>query len=419
VDSAKPSSKDLFFWDIELKGFGLKVTPKGNRVFVVQYWSPARHRTRRRITLGAFGVLTVERARELGRQHLGRVANGADPAMEFAEKRRMLRDETLDQVSALFLEEAHAKMRPRSFEEYARTFRVNILPALGRFPLALLSSREVAALHLQLRDTPYQANRTVQYLRAFMNWAEARGYRYANTNPCLGLQLFPERSRERFLTVKEIGRLGAALAQAERFGLPAAPLHRKTPRSEKTARNRPRSADTPVKANPLVIAAIRLLLFTGWREQEVLTLRWTDVDLERGSATLPNTKTGKSYRPLGKPALALLKRLPRYANSPWVFPGARTGAPLREIQRTWYAARFAAGLSDVRLHDLRHTVASFAVSAGHSLYLTGKLLGHTRSESTQRYAHLGEDVRQATADSVSSAIARAMDGEESIRLSRS
>ena len=409
VEATKAGSIDLFVWDRELKGFGLKVTPKNRRVFVAQYWAPNRHRVRRRATLGAFGTLTVEQAREAAQRLLGRVANGEDPAADATEGRRAAKEATVAAVSVEYLEESQGKVKPRTATEYARLFKAYILPALGKKPVAHVTLRDVAALHSAKRKQPYQANRILNLLGAFLHWAESHGYRARNTNPCRDVPKFPERQRERFLSTEEIGRLGTALAAAERVGLPPAPaLKRKPPRAEK-AKHRPKSADKPIRANAYAVAAIRFLLFTGWREQEALTLRWADIDMERGAATLPDSKTGKSHRPVGAPAIALLAALPRVDGSPYVFPGAREGRPLREIKRVWTAARHAAGLSEVRLHDLRHTVASFAMGSGHSLFLTGKLLGHTRAETTQRYAHLADDARKAAADTVSEALAAALD----------
>ena len=154
-------------------------------------------------------------------------------------------------------------------------------------------------------------------------------------------------------------------------------------------------------ANPFAIAAIRFLLLTGWRESEALTLKWTDVNLDRGTATLPDTKTGRSQRVLGAPARLLLSNLPRVGESPFVFPGAAAEKPLTEISRVWYAVRAAATLDDVRLHDLRHSFASVSASSGGSLLLIGKLLGHKDTATTSRYAHLLDDPVREAADTAS------------------
>ena len=168
-------------------------------------------------------------------------------------------------------------------------------------------------------------------------------------------------------------------------------------------------------ANPFAVAALRFLMFTGWREQEALTLEWKFVGLATGIATLPDTKTGKSVRTLSAPARELLAALPRVKGSPYVFPGRDPKAPLNELQRLWYAARSEARLEDVRLHDLRHSVASFAGGRGYSLFLIGKLLGHRDQRSTARYAHLADDIRRTMADDVGEVIREAMASDPDVQ----
>jgi integrase len=416
VEAVKPAQGDVFLWDTELPRFGVKVTPKGKRVFVVQYWAPNLHRVRRRVTLGAFGPLTVDQAREKATRVLGRVANGEDPSGEHSAEKRSAKHDTVEALSKEYLDYGKARFSPRTVDEYDRIFKTYINPALGRQPVAHVTAREIGQLHMEYRARPIQANRVLQLTKSFLYWCERRGLRAQNTNPCRGIEPYPESAKERFLTVAELARLGVALRTAETKGLPPAPKLRKklNPESKHRTEKQKRGEFSP--ANPFAVAAIRFLLFTGWREQEALTLRWSWIDTERGLATLPRTKTGKSIRPLGAPALELLASLPR-SDSPFVFPGMKPDAPLKEIKRVWGAVRHAAELNDVRLHDLRHTVASFSVGSGHSLYLTGALLGHARSETTQRYAHLADDARRATADSVAGALRAALDGSTAKVLS--
>jgi integrase len=406
IDATQPSAKDLLIWDSELKGFGLKITPGGRRVFVAQYWSPIRKGVRRRVSLGHFGPLTADQGRSAAMQVLAQVAAGHDPAVGKSDPRG---NALVSSAAEDFLTEVRAKLKPRTADEYARLFRVNILPELGSAPLSSVEPSSVARLHVALADRPYLANRILQLLRTFFYWAERREFVIYQRNPCQGISKFKETPSERFLSREEVARLGQALDVAQRKGLPPAPQHRKHAKGRRSAKHRPKSADIPIPANPFAIGAIRFLLLSGWREQEALTLRWTEVDFRRGFASLSDTKSGRSHRPLGAPAIQLLRSLPRIHGSPYVFPGADPHSPLREIRRVWYASRHAARLDDVRLHDLRHTVASFAIAEGHSLYVTGQLLGHLRSETTQRYAHLADDSRRAAADSVSGAIASALE----------
>jgi len=412
IDATPAATSDVFLWDSALKGFGVKITPKNRRVFVFQYWAPNLNRVRRRMTIGPYGALTVDQAREAAQRLQGRVANREDPASELSASRAAARDETVSAISEEFLTDSEGKIKASTAAGYKWLFDKAILPTLGRKPIAQVTLKDVAALHSKHKSRPYLANRVLALVSSLLSWSETRGYRARGSNPCADIARYPEAERERFLTVDEVARLGAALTKAEKEGIPPAPEKREKPTSKEKAKHRPKSADKPVPADPFAVAAIRFLLLTGWRRNEALTLRWADVDLERGTATLPSTKTGRSHRALGAPAVALLAELERMADSPYVFPGRVTGGHLSDIQRLWTAVRHAANLSDVRLHDLRHGWASFAIGGGYSLYLTGKLLGHSRSETTARYAHLADDARKAMADNVSSVIDAALRGKK-------
>lgn len=398
----KGTAKQIM-WDGELPGFGVRVFPTGRRAFVLHYRTKAGRS--RLYTLGRYGVLTPAQAREKAVTTLAAVQAGADPVEQRKAARKAA---TLAELTPDYLAEAEPKLKPRSHAEYTRLIERHIVPKLGRKPVTDITTRDCAKLHHALNKTPYVANRTLDVLSIFMRWCERHGYRERNSNPCSDVEKFPEQGRERFLSVAEIGELGAALTRAEREGLPPAPQHRKRTKRADKLKHRPKTADKPIPANPFAIAAIRFLLLTGWREQEALTLRWADVDFTRKLATLPSSKTGKSHRPLGAPAFALLAGLPRVNGSPYVFPGLKEAQPLREIKRVWFAVRHAAKMPELRLHDLRHTLASVAVAGGHSLYVTGALLGHTRAETTRRYAHLNDDIRNAAADDVSTRIAEAL-----------
>ena len=419
IDALKPAtSGDVFLWDVEVKRFGLRVKPSGAKAFIVAYYAPGLHNVRRRITLGAYGPLTPDEARKRATALLARVARGDDPAREKVEGRRAAKDETVEKLFAQYQDDGIGRRKPRTMEFYESLGKLYILPALGQLPVAKVTARDVADLHRSLRKKPVTANRVVRLVRSFFYWLAKRDL-VAAQNPAKHTEWFPEQGRERFLTVEEMARLGQALRVAETTGLPPAPEHvselgRKKAQGKKRERNIGMFTSELQSANPVALAALRFLMFTGWRELEALTLKWADVDLARGFATLLDTKSRKSVRTLSAPARELLAAQPRRHSSPYVFPGRDPMKPLREIQRLWYAARSHARLEDVRLHDLRHSVASFAGGRGYSLFLIGKLLGHKDQRSTERYAHLADDIRQTMADDVGEGIREAMAADPSV-----
>jgi integrase len=403
VDSLQPGSGDVFTWDDEVRGFGLKITPAGRRVYIAQY-RPAggRRSTTKRITIGAHGTITPEQARVLAKRELAKVAQGHDPAAERAARRA---GSTVRELGEAYLADVRIRRKLMTATKYKWIWEKHVLPLFGSKPVASVTTLEIRRLHRSLHKTPYLANRVVALLGGFFSFAANEGARSPHDNPAHGLELYPERARERFLTPKEFARLGDALTRAERSGLPPAPRHRLKPKDPKKAKHTPKNAHVPIPANPFAVAAIRLLALTGCRENEILTLRWDAVDLDRGYLRLADTKTGKSNRPLGAPAAAIIEALPRLVGSPYVLPGTKPNAPLKGIRRLWYAVRYAAALEELRLHDLRHAFASVPASSGESMLVIQHLLGHVRIGTTERYAHLGADPVKRAADKAAGEIA--------------
>lgn len=369
---------------------------------------------RRRYTIGAYGPLTVEQARRKALELLAQIANGSDPSEAAAEERRSLKEDTVEALFAQYLEDGVGRRKESTREFYESLGRLYVLPALGELPIAKVSARDVAELHLGLREKPTTANRVARLVRSFFYWLERREL-FKGDNPAARTDWYPEAARERFLTVEEMSKLGQALHIAETEGLEPAPQHRKA-LGTKRRRNTGMFTAEHQPANPFAVAALRFLMLTGWPESEALTLRWDAADFDNGRVTLQDTKSGRSVRPLPAPALELIASLPRELGSPYVFPGRVPGQPLRELQRLWYAVRHSAGLEGVRLHDLRHSVASIAGAQGYSLLLIGKLLGHKDQRSTARYAHLSDDARKTMADSVGNEIQRAIGGAASPKV---
>jgi integrase len=413
VDALQSDPKgDYFTWDTELKGFGVRVSALGRRVFVLKY-RPAGRREARRLTLGPYGPLTVEEARQLARRRLGDIANGADPGRE---RRASKLTPTVRELKEAYFAEVKARSKPKTAVEYARMWDKHVDAALGTSKVVDVTVADVARLHRHMRETPYLANRVLAMLGAFFSFAARESIRQRHDNPAHGVERFTETAREFFLTPNQFRTLGEVLARAEREGLPAPPKIRELSRgmsrkrrAKLTGRKRgPYKRHAPPKllpANPYAVVAIKLLMLTGCRESEILTLRWDAVDFERGYLRLRETKTGKSNRPLGRSAALVLHDLPRVQGNPYVLPGSLPRQHLKEIKRLWYAVRYAAGLDDVRLHDLRHSYASVSASAGESMLVLRTLLGHTRVATTERYTHVSDDPVRRAADRTSDDIA--------------
>lgn len=240
---------------------------------------------------------------------------------------------------------------------------------------------DIAKLHHDSRKTPVQANRVLALCSKMFNLAEAWGLRQDGSNPCRHVQRYKEKKRERFLSGDELARVGSSLTKAEETELPSA------------------------------ILAIRLLMFTGCRLSEILTLEWAMVDLEGGVLNLVDSKTGSKLVALPGPAIDLLLEAPRFQGNPYVIFGKKEGAHLVGLFHIWERIRADAGLEDVRLHDLRHSFASVAAAANMGLPLIGKLLGHTQAATTARYAHLSMDPLKAASEEIARRIDEAMKRE--------
>jgi integrase len=359
VEGMRPAASDVFAWDDELRGFGVRVKPSGLRSYLVQYRNA--HGRSKRMTIGEHGRLTAEEARKQARLILAEVDKGGDPAEARDAARKA---PTVTELCVRYLAE-HAASRKKSRSVAGDRGMIDrfIVRALASRKVADVSHADVARLHHSLRQTPYQANRMLALLSKMMNLAEKWGLRPNGTNPCRHVEKFREAKRERFLSSDELGRLGDVLVQAEQNATELAS----------------------------VIAAVRLLVLTGCRLSEVLTLEWQHVDFANSCLRLPDSKTGAKIVHLNAPALAVLAGVERQQGSPWVIAGAKAGTHLVNLEKPWRRIRARAGIPDVRLHDLRHSFASVAVGLGEGLPMIGKLLGHTQTQTTARYAHLATD----------------------------
>ena len=375
VDALTARAREYMLWDHDIKGFGVRVHPSGRKVYLVKY----RHHGRAiKKTIGPHGVIPVAAARARAAEIITAAKTGRDLMG------RVLPDEgdrttTMRDLARRFLDEyvpAHCK--PSSAHSYERSIRYHVLPRIGGRGVAGITRGDVAALHHQMRETPYAANRTLGILSAMFTAAELWGLRSQGSNPCRYVKRFREKARERFLSDEEYRRLGATLREAESTGT---------------------MADS-------AIAAIRLLMLTGCRLSEIMTLRWENVALESAELRLPDSKTGAKVVYLGAPAVTVLRGIAREAGNPWVIAGRRPGTRLASLHFPWGRIRKRAGLDDVRLHDLRHSFASGGLLLGEGLPMIGKLLGHSQVQTTARYAHLADDPVKTAANRISGRIAK-------------
>jgi integrase len=400
-DPAGPGTQIHYDGD-EVPGFGVRVFPSGAKSFVVWYRTDSGRK--RLHTLGKYGALTVQQGRDLARRTLMQAKTGADP-MEARQKAR--RGETVKQLAEMYLER-HAKRHKKTWKEDERRINKWIVPALGSRKVEDVRRSDVARLHGRIgKQAPYEANRVLALVAVMFAKAAEWGFLDETApNPAARVQTFRERSRDRWVTPAEL----PALVEA-------------------------------INAEPslYVRAAVKLYLLTGLRRNELLGLRWKDVDFERRELRLEDTKAGRSHTlPLSAAAVEVFRELPRQLGNAYVFPGRAKGKPLVNIAKSWRRVRArlwlatnpdkaaelrekaaadvrrrpknantgpaavearllqlakqeAAEDDTLRLHDLRRTVGSWLATSGASLPLIGKVLNHSNASTTQVYARLAED----------------------------
>lgn len=375
VEAAKATGKGwTWIGDQEVPGFGVRVYSSGRKVYSLRYRTDSGRQ--RMMKLGVHGELTVEQARGMAMREKLKVLEGGDP---LAQKRKAEAEvRTVKHLMDRWIEE-HARAHRKSHEEDRRRVDARIVPALGRLPLEDLSVERLASWHRNTgEDSPVEANRCLETLRAAWRWAERQEILPDEAQDPTGkVKRFRERSRDRWLRRGELERLLRATAQEE---------------------------------DPFVRAAVPLLLLTGLRKGELLSARWRDVDLRRAEIRLPETKSGEAQvRLLPSPAVTILQDLPRVKGSPFVFPSpVDKNEHRRDFKKPWIRIRRTADLEDVTLHDLRRTAGSYMAQAGVPLEVITKVLGQTHPAVTKVYARLASENERAALETLASELTSIM-----------
>ncbi len=406
VAALTPRPSTFIIYDAELPGFGIRVTPAGAKSWVIDYRANGggRRAPTRRYTIGSAATFSTEAARNVAKDLLARIRLGADPAKEKMADRRA---QTVAELYDIFMAE---KIRPirkdRTVKLYEMYWRLHLLPEFGAKRALDISHADVVRVHRRIGLTAKPtANRVIALLSHLFSWAISTKKIATQDNPARFVEMFAEKSRERFLSNDELSRLGDAIREAETTGIPYT-----VDETKPTSKHAPKPENRITKISPFAAAAIRLLLLTGARLREILDLKWTDVDLQRGQLFLRDSKSGKKTIIINAPAVLILSTLPRLGL--YVIAGQSAGTdeegPRADLQKPWQAIITRAGLPGLRIHDLRHTHASIGVGAGVGLPIIGRLLGHTNVDTTNRYAHLADDPVRRASERIGSELAVAM-----------
>ena len=362
VERLKAEDKDAIFWDRDLTGFGVRVHTTGRKLYIVQSRGPAGLK---RVTLGRVGTETVDVRRREAAAVIDRIKRGEDPVPSEPPP-----EPTVADLAERFLKNyVAARCKPGTAKNYRLAIQHHIVPTLGKTPVKDVEPEDVTALHHALRDKPTAANQAMWVLSKMFSLAQKWGMVPPGRRPTRHVRQYRATSRERFLTPEEYRHVGAILTRLETGG----------------------------SMMPSAVAAFRLLMLTGCRSDEILTLKWDDVDRTARVLRLRDSKTGPRMVPLTGPVLKVLDGIEREDGVPWVLRGAKPGSRLACLSWHWRRIKQETGLRDVRVHDLRHSYASRALALGEGLPAIGWLLGHARVGTTAKYAHLMREAERTAA----------------------
>lgn len=382
-----------FFWDGDLPGFGVRRAARGQLTYLLQYRFEGRQR---RYKIGRHGApWTPETARTEAQRLLGEIAAGRDPqSWRFEDRAKP----SVAELCTSYVDEGMYACKPSTIACARGCVDNHIIPLLGSRRADTLTRSDVETMmrsvaagktrqtvkkgyrrKARVRGGKGAANNALVILSGALGFAVAQKIR--PDNPALGVKQYPGRKLDRFLSPAELARLGDVLACASALGV----------------------------ESPYAVAAIRLLILTGCRKSEILTLKRTDIDHYHRCLRLPDSKTGAKVVHLGAAALRVINGIPEEVGNPFLLPGKKAGTHVTDLQSVWERIRQTAGLEDVRIHDLRHSFASVGADLGDSMLIISKLLGHSSPKTTDRYTHLFDHPLKSAADRISEKIAAYLD----------
>lgn len=378
IDAFHPVTRG-YLWDSQVPGFGVRCSPSGRRTFVLSY--RADDGTKRMMTLGTSGELTVEQARHLAMKALARVREGEDPSHDRQERRAA---PTFGEVAEEWFTIAQGYKKASSLANDRLYLEKYILPALGSKKVASVSLAHVEGLHRRVGEKfPVMANRILAVVSSVLTHAERQGHRQQGTNVCRLVHRYPEKERHRALSEVELHRLAAVLL------------------------------DWPDQG---VADCLRLILLTGMRRSEAAHLRWSEVDADHLLIRLEDSKSGPRVVYLSTAGLEILERQERKQLNPFVFPSrTKQGAPLSDLKRAWRRIRAQAGLGTLRVHDLRHHAGEALATMGFNEAFISKILGHKDHSVTRRYIDVAASPLHQAAERYGQTLAAALGIEGSLR----